>query len=488
MFVSGPPTAFERFLGSARRLPGAISASLNPASAAEATIIDAQLSLVQASLRQLNWALPIAGLSVLITAISYGVPVKSIVICFVALVAVCLHNEWLLARHVRARGQTDIVAVAKDARTVARMAFVLSVAWCALTFSIYHHDVSLHRLFVVMILTVSIGSLSTMFAMHAATAAGAIFVLAGSLLGILIFNSLDGRINLLPIEIIYVIMVVQQAAAMNLRFDKTRRLEQEHEGLIEDLRKANSVSVAAEGSAVAANKAKSEFLANMSHELRTPLNAILGFSEIMSDPVFAKGGNDRYGEYSKLIHTAGTHLLGLINDVLDMSKIEAGKLELHLERVDLAKIVDECVELMHNRAEDGKVEIVLDIPESPLTVNGDRRALHQILLNLLSNAVKFTLPGGRVCVRARCAGNGTALTVEDNGVGISEVDLPRLGQPFVQAKNQVGVAHAGTGLGLALVRALAEKHSGSMRIESTEHIGTTVTVYLPANPAAAIAA
>ena len=474
-----PSGAFARFLSSAKRLPGAISASLNPATANDARVIAAQLNFVQTSIRQLDWALPIAGISVLITASAYGVVVTPIVVCFALLVAACLHNEWVLARRLNPNHQCDVAAAAKNARTIARMALVLAVVWCALIFSMYHHSITANRLFVALILTASVGSLSIMFAMHAASAAGAIFVLASSLVGVLVLNSLNGRLTLLPIGLIYVIMVVKQAAGMNSRFANARRMEQEHENLILELRYANTESFASEERANAANRAKSEFLANMSHELRTPLNAILGFSELMSDPMFAKSGSERFAEYSKLIHTAGTHLLGLINDVLDMSKIEAGKLQLHPEWLDLAKIVDECVELMRNRADAGRVEIVLDIPERPLMLSADARALHQILLNLLSNAVKFTLPGGKVCVRARRAGTGIALTVEDTGVGISQADLPRLGQPFVQAKNQAGVAQTGTGLGLALVRALAQKHNGSMRIESTEHVGTTVTVYLP---------
>ena len=485
---AGLPRAFANAVSEAKRLPGAISASLNPATTGDARVVDAQLKFVQVSIRQLDWALPIAGLSVLITASAYGVSVTPIVVCFVLLLAACLHNEWLLARRLAPRGQGETSAVTRDARTVTRMALVLTVVWCALIFSMYHHEITANRLFVTLILTASVGSLSIMFSMHAAAAVSAISVLAGSLLSILILNSLNGRLTLLPIGLLYVALVVKQAASMNSRFAKARRLELEHEDLIEVLREASTQSLAAQERAIAANKSKSEFLANMSHELRTPLNAIIGFSEIMSDPMFAKAGNDRYCEYSKLIHTAGTHLLGLINDVLDMSKIEAGKLELHPERLDLAKIIDECVELMRNRAESGNVAIVLDVPERPLTLTGDIRALHQILLNLLSNAVKFTLPGGKVSIRARRAGDGIALTVEDTGVGISEVDLPRLGKPFVQAKNQIGVAQTGTGLGLALVRALAEKHGGSMHIESTEHVGTTVSVYLPAADAAIRAA
>jgi signal transduction histidine kinase len=208
----------------------------------------------------------------------------------------------------------------------------------------------------------------------------------------------------------------------------------------------------------------------------------------MREQMFGALGDNRYREYSRLIHGAGTHLLGLINDVLDMSKIEAGKLELNPERFDLQTVIGECVELMSERAASAEVELVTDIPSGPLFLSADRRAVSQMLLNLLSNAVKFTLAGGKICVRAALHDGRMVLSVEDNGVGISEKDLRDLGNPFVQAHNQPGILHTGTGLGLALVRALAEKHGGSMRIESRESFGTTVTIELPVRAAMSAAA
>jgi two-component system cell cycle sensor histidine kinase PleC len=302
--------------------------------------------------------------------------------------------------------------------------------------------------------------------------------MSAALLAVMVLNTLSGRLTLLPMGVIYVILVVNQAHAMHGRFQRTRRLEQEREDLIASLREANSKSMAAQELAVKANKAKSEFLANMSHELRTPLNAIIGFSEIMREQMFGALGNTRYREYSRLIHGAGTHLLGLINDVLDMSKIEAGKLELNPERFDLVTVIGECVELLGERAAAAQIDLVIAVPSGPLLLVADRRAVSQMLLNLLSNAVKFTLAGGKICVRAAARDGRIILSVEDNGVGIAESDLRNLGNPFVQAHNQPGILHAGTGLGLALVRALAEKHEGSMRIESRESVGTTVTIEL----------
>jgi signal transduction histidine kinase len=227
-----------------------------------------------------------------------------------------------------------------------------------------------------------------------------------------------------------------------------------------------------------ASQAKSTFLANMSHELRTPLNAVIGFSEMIQQQMFGSAGDGRYVSYAGMIRSAGTHLLDLISDILDMSKIEAGKLELHVERVAPVALVRECTELMAEHAATGGVELTTDLTAAPLDVEADRRALKQILLNLLSNAVKFTPPGGMVTVRLAAESGQCMLTVTDTGVGIAADEIARLGNPFVQLSN--GIAQKqGTGLGLALVKGLAEMHGGTMRIESREGHGTAVTVALP---------
>jgi signal transduction histidine kinase len=488
-FMSAPSIlrALDRLLRAARGLPNAIARSLNPATLRDASIIDSQLDYVQASIRRLDWALPLAGVAVMFTVHGYGIPLTPVAAGFAVLLLNCLTNEYLLTRPQSPAG--DVVArVKRRARTIAWMAIVLAGAWCALILMMYHSGITANRLFVVLVLACTLGSLSTMFAMHTAAAAGAMAVMSTSLLGIMFLNSLIGRLTLLPMGAVYVVLVINQVRGMHRRFRRTKRLEQEREILIAGLREANVKSVAAEAQALAANKAKSEFLANMSHELRTPLNAIIGFSEMMREQMFGALGHANYREYSRLIHNAGNHLLGLINDVLDMSKIEAGKWELHPEPLDITTLIGECIDLMRERAAAAKVELTTDIADGPLPLFADRRAVSQILLNLLSNALKFTLPEGRVCVHAAIHGSRLNLAVEDNGVGIAKDDLDRLGNPFVQVHNQAGILNSGTGLGLALVRAFAEKHGGTMRIESQELVGTTVTIELPLHAAMAAAA
>jgi cell cycle sensor histidine kinase DivJ len=228
-----------------------------------------------------------------------------------------------------------------------------------------------------------------------------------------------------------------------------------------------------------ANRAKSSFLANMSHELRTPLNAIIGFSEVMTHEMFGPVGSPRYLEYSRLIHESGAHLLELINGILDMSKIEAGKFELSEEIFDLAETADACVRFVRQPAERAGVALKIAVAPAAKTIFADKRAIKQILVNLLSNGVKFTPRGGEVRILASLDSRGVEIVVSDSGVGISARDLARLGQPFEQVEGEHVRSKEGTGLGLALVKALASMHGGEATIESALGVGTTVHVRLP---------
>jgi two-component system cell cycle sensor histidine kinase PleC len=230
-----------------------------------------------------------------------------------------------------------------------------------------------------------------------------------------------------------------------------------------------------------ANRSKSEFLANMSHELRTPLNAVNGFSEIMLREMFGPLGDNRYIDYVKDIHTSGQHLLSLINDILDMSKIEAGKMKLQKEPVSLSDIVEQSLRLVKARAEEKSIRLVSELDEAVADINADPRALKQVILNLLSNAVKFTPQEGRVSIRSFGIDDRLALQVVDTGIGIPKEDLPRLGRPFEQIESQHSKSHQGTGLGLALSKSLIEMHGGQMAIESELGKGTTVTLTIPFN-------
>jgi two-component system, cell cycle sensor histidine kinase PleC len=230
-----------------------------------------------------------------------------------------------------------------------------------------------------------------------------------------------------------------------------------------------------------ANQTKSKFLANMSHELRTPLNAIIGFSEIMESGMFGALGSEKYREYCRDILTSGHYLLEVINDILDMSKIEAGRMKLDMEPLDLSKTLAESLRVVSGRAQDKQLLLDTDI-ENTIAVIADRRATKQILVNLLSNAVKFTPEGGKVVVRSQLLKDKIVLLIADTGIGIAQQSLKRLGRPFEQVESQLTKSYHGSGLGLAIARSLTQLHGGTMKLRSRLGVGTVVRVALPRDP------
>jgi len=231
--------------------------------------------------------------------------------------------------------------------------------------------------------------------------------------------------------------------------------------------------------ASAANTAKSTFLASMSHELRTPLNAIIGFSDLMLTQPLGPIGNPRYREYIDDIHRSGLQLLALIDDLLDLSRIDAGKVALFEQEVSLLRVITEAHRMVDLEARKSGVKIVIDLPPKLSDVRGDELRIKQIVLNLLSNAIKFTPEGGIVTVKAQQSASGLRLEVNDTGIGIAEADLPKVLERFDQVDSKHSRKHKGFGLGLPLVKQLIELHGGSLNIESKVGTGTTVTAVFP---------
>jgi two-component system cell cycle sensor histidine kinase PleC len=274
-----------------------------------------------------------------------------------------------------------------------------------------------------------------------------------------------------------------QEEASRVNEDELRRvvvtLERSQEQLSELARKYEMEKVRAEG----ANQAKSEFLANMSHELRTPLNAINGFSEIMVGEMYGPLGDTRYRDYARDILSSGQHLLALINDILDMSKIEAGKMNLRFEPLALGEVAEDALRLVRNRAEAAGLALRLDFVGELPEVEADYRAIKQVLLNLLSNAIKFTPRGGLITIRAERRddplGERVRVSVQDTGIGIPPEDLARLARPFEQIEGQHTKTQQGTGLGLALTKSLVEMHGGLLDLRSAPGQGTSAAFTLP---------
>ena len=237
--------------------------------------------------------------------------------------------------------------------------------------------------------------------------------------------------------------------------------------------------LAARDKAQQADRSKAEFLANMSHELRSPLNAIIGFAEIIRDEMFGPIGQEQYKEYIADIHSSGTHLLNLINDILDLSKIEAGKQDLSESLVALHEVVGSCRRVIHARAEEARLTLVSDIPPDLPLLLADERKLKQVLINLLSNAVKFTPEGGTITTKAWIENGAFVVAISDTGIGIAPEDIEKAMAAFGQVDSDLNRRANGTGLGLPLVKSLIELHGGSFHLESTVGVGTTVTMRLP---------
>lgn len=287
----------------------------------------------------------------------------------------------------------------------------------------------------------------------------------------------------------------QARAAEAAADDQIRALAAKIEALAADAEKFKQLAedgARAKEAAEAANRAKTEFLSMMSHELRTPLNAILGFSEILRSEALGKMGAPEYREFATDIYSSGAHLLALINDLLDLAKVESGMVELKEELIDVVSLVDDCIRIVVRTEAANGVDVSSEPAVDAPHIRGDKRKLRQVMINLLSNAVKFTPSGKAVAVRVRGDADG-ALVIEvvDQGIGIAEADIARVLEPFVQIDSALNRATPGTGLGLPLCKQLIELHGGAFTLESAPNEGVTARIVMPverSRPAAARAA
>jgi signal transduction histidine kinase len=329
------------------------------------------------------------------------------------------------------------------------------------------------RFFMLFIFTTNVTAAAVVVAPYLQAQVG--YVLGAALPPTVVFVWHGTRYSLLMagITVAYTGIVRSAALLGNRGVTDLIRLQIENSRLVARLREAKAA-------ADHANEIKSRFLANMSHELRTPLNAIIGFSDLMREQMFGPIGNRRYSAYIDDINASGRHLLGIVNDVLDLSKLEARSMNLAQDPVDPTVLARECVKVVQPLAASADVSIKIEDPDRPLRINGDALRLKQILLNLLSNAVKFSHPAGEVVLRlALAADGGLIIAVCDDGIGMDEAGIVTALQPFGQIENSWTKRRAGTGLGLPLVKWLVELHDGQLVIESAPGKGTVAKVLLP---------
>jgi two-component system cell cycle sensor histidine kinase PleC len=359
----------------------------------------------------------------------------------------------------------------------------VSIAWGMLPWFLWEPGLLINHLFVAAVMLAIIAASTVIRINHSDLLLAALLPVSGlTIARFALGGEVDGYVAA-AIMFLYSVQMYYDGRRLTRRLGEDARLRFQVEDLARELEETRDEALRKRFEAETANASKTAFLANMSHELRTPLNAILGFSEIIAQECFGPTGSPRYKEYAGDIHSSGAHLLSLINDLLDVAKIEAGKMDIDPTPLEVRKTLEGALKIMTPKAREKHQELIIDVePETP-PLYADERALKQILINLVSNACKFTPEGGRIAVVAsKAPGGAFQIMVEDNGPGIPREKLDRIFTPFNQVDNRYDRQAGGTGLGLALVRGLSELHGGRAWIESEYGSGCKVFVVLPCEP------
>ncbi|HUJ45828.1 MAG TPA: HAMP domain-containing sensor histidine kinase [Rhizomicrobium sp.] len=456
---------------------GLLGAQPGTAPDERAALVPDQLRLALGNLRPNYWLMPIFG-AIICAMFAHWVSTSTLVVWLGTVSLAGLPLGYVSTQFPATFTSAPTTRAWLGAATLSYLLF--AVAWSSMAVMFWRQGSDLNHMLIMLIVACTLaGNSALVGASRPLTVAGyAAYGLALVLLplreGGIIYDSLSLLALLFVCYLAYMSRQIYFTARdmLRLRDDKT--------DLILELAHAKDRSDRAAAHAEAASRAKSQFLANMSHELRTPLNAILGFSELIQSGHFREP--QKHEEYAGIIHQSGHHLLALINDILDLARIEAGSLALRETDLDIADVLSGCVKLMAVRAEQTGVSLLTDLPSSLPLLHGDERAVRQILINLLSNAVKFTPAGGAITAFARAEEDGRlALGVSDTGIGIGESDHRRVFENFGQGRHDIVTSDKGTGLGLPIVKGLIEAHGGAVTLESALGEGTTVTVFFPAS-------
>jgi two-component system cell cycle sensor histidine kinase PleC len=459
-----------------RSVQQTLSAALNP-SEDNAWLAEAQLRLHRNGSRSSMFTMPIAGLLVCL-AFRPWVSFERRALWWITLALVCLFVH-LINRHLDRMTGRDAATVSRKSKYATAISITFLAAWCSMSVFLWVPHQPADHMLLVLILACSMAGTIVLSAAHPPIAVAGLVVHAIFLIGppALGDTALDVELSLL--SAIFTLLLIGQLVVQTMGVNRLLTLEYERVNLVQDLRAAKRESDLERGRAALAGRAKSQFLSHMNHELRTPMNAILGFSEIIQAKSFG-GDVEKYAEYAAIIHDSGKHLLSLIDGMLDLAKIDAGKLSLREANVDLALLIADAIDNEAENARRARIVLTSAIARGLPSAYADERGLRQIVVNLLSNAVKFTPPEGHVTVFARIENDGRlALGVSDTGMGIASGDKEHVFERFGRGRHDVTEELKGTGLGLAVVKGFAEAHDGSVKLESELGSGTRVTVYLP---------
>jgi two-component system cell cycle sensor histidine kinase PleC len=480
--LSAPPVQasdLPPFVPPPRNFLQELRISIAPQTPGEADLVRRQMAIQGAATRHLWLFMPPFGL--LLVAFYFGlVPWPRLLAWWLLMSTASLISPLLRQRLIECPEGASVRQVARASRVFVAFAVAVTASWALLLPFMWQSTMQNYNLILYIVIAASMTGACSMNAPHAFMAALTLLIYG---LDLLLIPWLMGShpapfMNLLPA--CFILIMTDHTLAQYRAHRRVLTLQDERQELILDLTRAKAESDFARERAERASHAKSQFLANMSHELRTPLNAILGFSElletrrILEQPVKAS-------EYARHIHQSGTHLLTLINDILDLAKIEAGRMELDEREVDLPSLLQDGIGTLEPRAAERGLALECSCHPGLPRVRADDRALRQIVLNLLSNAVKFTPAGGRVIAFAQPLDDGEiAIGVRDTGIGIAANDVSRIFETFGQSRHDITTAERGTGLGLAIVKGLIEAHGGRVHLGSTPGVGTEVMAILPA--------
>ncbi len=452
--------------------------SLVPRSAADLRLVDEQLTLARNATWTNAFLLPLAAILVALANAAW-VPEWRLVIWPLAMSATCIACD-VYYRSLLKRSDHSPADIRRRARAYPGLTLIQGAIWCSAGFILWAPGSADNHALLILIVACTVSGWSSMGAFHLATGVVAMPIYLVTLTAMPLMEGDHGNVTLAGLCVAYWLLMRTLLMSNYRTREHMIRLEQERGGLIDNLKTAKDESDVARERAETASRAKSAFLANMSHELRTPLNAILGFSEIIQTKAMGPSVSDQYSEYAGHIHGSGQHLLSLINDILDLAKIEAGRIDLRESEVDLQRLMDDLIKMIGPKAQSSGIILSVNIDPIFPNVFGDERALRQILVNLTSNAIKFTPPAGHVTAFANVLDDGAlAFGVDDTGVGIAPEDHGKVFESFGQGRHDAVLTDQGTGLGLPIVRGLAEAHGGRVMLNSVPNEGTRVTVILP---------
>jgi two-component system cell cycle sensor histidine kinase PleC len=454
----------------------AFRASFSPRTEDEASFVERQLTIALQGAGRTWYLLPAVAVLIAMANIAW-VPLWRLVAWPALLITACV-GSGLYFRHAAAKADASTIAgIRRKARGFALGTLAQCFALCSVGVLLWSPQSTANHVFISILLCATLAGWASVGTFHFATG-----VLS---LPVYLFILMLGPVasgNPVSMGIAFAYWFVM-AALFGVNYgtrERMMRLEIERGALIENLKMAKAESDGARERAEEANRAKSAFLANMSHELRTPLNAILGFSEIINTRAMGRDAMDQYAEYAGYIHGSGEHLLSLINDILDLAKIEAGRMVLRETELDLRSIMDDTAKMMSAKAVAGGLSLAVHIDRSFPNVYADDRAVRQMMVNLASNAIKFTPANGRVTAFANVLPDGSlAFGVDDTGVGIAPEDHAKVFESFGQGRHDAVLSDKGTGLGLPIVKGLAEAHGGTIMLNSVPHEGTRITVIFP---------